>query len=190
MPEELSSPQAMLWWTRRRPYRPMNYFAIRAVFRRANQVGGTNWTLHDLRHSAAKRMVRDPDLTLADVQWVLGHAHITTTEIYTAPTPDEVIAHVLAHHERQRTDRAKRAQRLGITGMPRLTVPIAAVRRAWSRLRRRNVKVSSSPSTSPRQPSSIARCRRASRSSSSSSRRGIILGLIDSMWQRMQASLN
>ena len=26
---------------------------------------------------------RDPDLTLADVQWVLGHAHITTTEIYT-----------------------------------------------------------------------------------------------------------
>ena len=32
-------------------------------------------------------MVRDPDLTLADVQWVLGHAHITTTEIYTAPDP-------------------------------------------------------------------------------------------------------
>lgn len=57
---------------------------------------GANWTLHDLRHSAAKRMVRDPNLTLADVQWVLGHAHITTTEVYTAPTPDEVIAHVLA----------------------------------------------------------------------------------------------
>jgi len=49
---------------------------------------------------------RDPHLTLADVQWVLGHAHITTTEIYTAPTPDEVIAHVLAHHERQRTGQA------------------------------------------------------------------------------------
>ena len=26
---------------------------------------GANWTLHDLRHSAAKRMVRDPHLTLA-----------------------------------------------------------------------------------------------------------------------------
>ena len=36
-----------------------------------------------------------------------GHAHITTTEIYTAPTPDEVIAHVLAHHSRQRTQRAR-----------------------------------------------------------------------------------
>ncbi|WP_381198546.1 hypothetical protein [Streptomyces maoxianensis] len=39
--------------------------------------------------------------------WVLGHAHITTTEIYIAPTPDEVVAHVLAHHERQRTELAK-----------------------------------------------------------------------------------
>jgi len=31
-------------------------------------------------------MTADAHLTLADVQWVLGHAHITTTEIYTAPT--------------------------------------------------------------------------------------------------------
>ena len=53
-------------------------------------------------------MVRDPHLTLADVQWVLGHAHITTTEIYTAPTPDEVITHVLAHHERRRAGQANR----------------------------------------------------------------------------------
>ncbi len=37
------------------------------------------------------------------MQWVLGHAHLTTTQIYTAPTPGEVISHVLARHERQRT---------------------------------------------------------------------------------------
>ena len=30
-----------------------------------------------------------------------GHAHITTTEIYTAPTVDEVVPQVLAHHVRQ-----------------------------------------------------------------------------------------
>jgi site-specific recombinase XerD len=96
-----------LWWTLRRPFRPLTYDAMRMVFNKANAVLGANWTLHDLRHSAAKRMVRDPGLTLADVQWVLGHAHITTTEIYTVPTPDEVVAHVLAHHERQRTERAK-----------------------------------------------------------------------------------
>jgi integrase len=100
-------PKEAVWWTLRRPFRPLTYDATRMVFNKANTALGANWTLHDLRHSAAKRMVRDPDLTLADVQWVLGHAHITTTEIYTAPTPDEVIAHVLAHHERQRTERAK-----------------------------------------------------------------------------------
>jgi site-specific recombinase XerD len=99
-------PDEALWWTLRRPFRPLTYDATRMVFNKANAALGANWTLHDLRHSAAKRMVRDPDLTLADVQWVLGHAHITTTEIYTAPTPDDVIAHVLAHHERQRTQLA------------------------------------------------------------------------------------
>ena len=100
-------PGEALWWTLRRPFRPLSYDATRMVFNKANTALGANWTLHDLRHSAAKRMIRDPDLTLADVQWVLGHAHITTTQLYTAPTPDEVIAHVRAHHERQRTERAK-----------------------------------------------------------------------------------
>lgn len=99
-------PDEALWWTLRRPFRPLTYDATRMVFNKANAALGANWTLHDLRHSAAKRMVRDPGLTLADVQWVLGHAHITTTEIYTFPAPDEVIAHVLAHHERQRTQQA------------------------------------------------------------------------------------
>jgi site-specific recombinase XerD len=100
-------PEEPVWWTLRRPFRPLTYDAARMVFTRVNRLLGANWTLHDLRHSAARRMVRDPHLTLADVQWVLGHAHITTTEIYTAPSPDEVIAHVLAHHERQRTGQAR-----------------------------------------------------------------------------------
>jgi hypothetical protein len=46
-------------------------------------------------------MARDPQLTLTDVQWVLGHAHLTTTELYVTPTQDEVVAGVLAHHARQ-----------------------------------------------------------------------------------------
>jgi site-specific recombinase XerD len=100
-------PDEPVWWTQRRPFRPLEYDAARMVFTRVNRMLGSNWTLHDLRHSAAKRMVRDPDLTLADVQWVLGHAHLSTTEIYTAPSSDEVIARVLAHHERARTQQAK-----------------------------------------------------------------------------------
>jgi integrase len=100
-------PDEPVWWTLRRPFRPLGYDAARMVFTRANAMIGANWTLHDLRHSAAKRMVRDPHLTLADVQWVLGHAHLSTTEIYTAPAPDEVITRVRAHHERQRTRQAR-----------------------------------------------------------------------------------
>ncbi|MFL6110723.1 MAG: hypothetical protein ACJ786_05160, partial [Catenulispora sp.] len=56
-----------LWRTLRRPYRALTYPAARAVLMRANAGLGTNWTLHDLRHSAARRMTRDPDLLLTDV---------------------------------------------------------------------------------------------------------------------------
>jgi site-specific recombinase XerD len=90
-----------VWWTLRRPYRPLTYHAAHRMFERANAALGAQWTLHDLRHSAAARMVRDPHLTLVDVQWVLGHAHLTTTEVYLTPFKEEVVAGVLAHHARQ-----------------------------------------------------------------------------------------
>jgi len=100
-------PGESLWWTLRRPARPLTYDAARMVFTRANATLGANWTLHDLRHAALKRMARDPQMTLSDVQWVAGHAHITSTEIYLEPAQDEVVANVLAHHERQRKEQAK-----------------------------------------------------------------------------------
>jgi integrase len=78
----------------------LTYPAARAMFTRANQVLGANWSLHDLRHTAAHRMARDPQLPLTDVQWVLGHAHLSTTQLYLTPIPSEVIAGVLAHHRR------------------------------------------------------------------------------------------
>ena len=40
-------------------------------------------------------------LPLADVQWVLGHAHLSTTQLYLTPMPGDVIAGVLAHHRRR-----------------------------------------------------------------------------------------
>jgi integrase len=89
------------WWTLRRPHRPLTYHAAHRMFERVNAALGADWTLHDLRHSAAARMARDPQLSLADVQWVLGHAHLTTTELYLTPGRDEVIEGVLAHHARQ-----------------------------------------------------------------------------------------
>jgi site-specific recombinase XerD len=90
-----------VWWTRTQQPRPLTYHAARAVLQRANTVLGTNWTLHDLRHSAAMRMVHDRQLSLTDVQWVLGHAHLTTTQLYLTPTQDEVVQAVRAHHARR-----------------------------------------------------------------------------------------
>ncbi len=90
-----------LWWTVRRPFRPLSYHAAHRMFERANASLGANWTLHDLRHTAAYRMARDPAMPLTDVQWVLGHAQLSTTQIYLNPVPEEVIASVLAHHARR-----------------------------------------------------------------------------------------
>jgi integrase len=91
-----------LWWTLRRPFRALTYDAARAMFGRANAALGANWTLHDLRHSAAYRMARDPAMPLADLQWVMGHAHLSTTQRYLNPVTEDVIAGVLAFHARQR----------------------------------------------------------------------------------------
>jgi site-specific recombinase XerC len=90
-----------LWWTLRRPRRPLTYHAARAMFARAGEALGANWTPHDLRHTAAYRMARDPLLPLTDVQWVLGHAQLSTTQIYLTPMPADVITAVLSHHRRE-----------------------------------------------------------------------------------------
>ena len=87
-----------LWLTRRRPIRALTYSATRRMLQRANESLGTEWTLHDLRHTAAQRMIDDPGLSLSDVQWVLGHAHLTTTQLYLRPRAEEVVARVLEHH--------------------------------------------------------------------------------------------
>jgi integrase len=94
-------PDQPLWLTLRRPFRQLSYHAAYRMFHRVNATLGANWSLHDLRHSAAYRMARDPAMPLVDVQWVLGHAQLTTTQLYTAPLEDDVIAGVLAHHARQ-----------------------------------------------------------------------------------------
>lgn len=95
--------QKALWLTRRAPVRPLTYSATRRVMQRANATLGTGWTLHALRHTAAQRMVDDPGLSLVDVQWVLGHENLTTTQVYLRPRQEEVVAKVLAHH-RNRTE--------------------------------------------------------------------------------------
>ena len=96
-----------LWWTLRRPVRPLTYHAVHRMFERANRKAGTGATLHSLRHTAAYRMAEDPALPLTDVQFVLGHAQLTTTQI---SRKEEVIRRVLAHHAEQVRQAAGRAR--------------------------------------------------------------------------------
>ncbi|WIN00038.1 site-specific integrase [Actinoplanes oblitus] len=94
-----------LWWTLRRQHdgeRPrrveLTYDALRAVLRRANGLLGANWSMHDCRHTCALRMARDKNLSLRDVQLLLGHAHLTTTQIYLEDDDAEVVKRVQEHH--------------------------------------------------------------------------------------------
>ena len=72
--------------------------ALRAVLRRANARLGTNWTMHDLRHTCALRMAADENVSLRDVQTILGHAHMeTTAEIYLVEDERHTVEKVAAH---------------------------------------------------------------------------------------------
>jgi len=99
-----------LWWTLRPPVRPLTYHAVHRMFERACQKAGSAATLHALRHTAAYRMAEDPALPLTDVQTVLGHAHLTTTQIYLTPRAEDVIRRVLAHHGEQVRQARQRTQ--------------------------------------------------------------------------------
>jgi integrase/recombinase XerD len=95
----------LVWQTLRRRDRggglrrqPLGYEALRAVLRRANALLGSNWSMHDLRHTAALRMARDEALSLRDVQVILGHAHLSTTaDVYLVEEEGEVIRRVAGH---------------------------------------------------------------------------------------------
>lgn len=109
------APDDAVWWTlRRRRYaadptagprrRVLTYEALRAVFRRLNALLGSNYSMHDLRHTAAIRMMRDDQMSLRDVQTILGHARASTTaDIYLVADEDEVLQRVHQHlRDRQR----------------------------------------------------------------------------------------
>lgn len=98
----LSAHEAV-WLTLRKPLRALDYPACRNVFIRAQRKLGTDYTLHQLRHTAAYRMMADPNVSITDVQWVLGHSSLTTTQIYTVARPEDVFA-VMAEHHRKRSE--------------------------------------------------------------------------------------
>ncbi|MFJ3881562.1 tyrosine-type recombinase/integrase [Streptomyces sp. NPDC090077] len=91
---------APVFWTLRRRLRPLEYDAARAVLLRAQEALGTDWSLHDLRHTALMRMSQD--LNLVEVRDIAGHGSLRSTEPYLQPRQEEVLAHVREHFERLR----------------------------------------------------------------------------------------
>lgn len=105
--EEHGLPEATqpVWRARHGSPRPLTYSAMRAVLSRANAKLGTNWTLHDLRHSAAARMAGDPELSIVEIQAVLRHRHLSTTERYTRVRVGELIDKIQQHYAKPKIER-------------------------------------------------------------------------------------
>jgi len=83
--------------TLRRPFRPLNYSALRGVLARLNTQTGGNVVAHDFRHTCALRLAGDSAVPLVDVQAHLRHQHLSSTQTYLVARPDDVIARVQAH---------------------------------------------------------------------------------------------
>ncbi|CCH32910.1 site-specific integrase [Actinosynnema sp. NPDC047251] len=94
-----------VWRTRRGENRPLGYSAMRRVLQRANARLGTNWTLHDMRHTAVSRMANSGKLTLPEVQAILRHANIQTTGRYLAVGVEELFDKLTEHYARPRPER-------------------------------------------------------------------------------------
>jgi integrase len=96
----LPQPGAPVWRTGRGQPRPLTYWAMRRIIQCANAALGTNWPLHDIRHTTCARMSSDPGLTLPEIQTVMRHAQLSTTQRYMTPRLDELIGKLQAHYQR------------------------------------------------------------------------------------------
>ncbi|MEV8636055.1 site-specific integrase [Streptosporangium sp. NPDC051023] len=98
------TPGDSIWRVRRGDDRPLSYWALRRIMQRANHLLGTNWTWHDLRHTAAIRMANSGQLTLPEVQAILRHANIQTTSRYLTVGIEELFDKLTEHYARPRPE--------------------------------------------------------------------------------------
>ncbi|MDT3395313.1 tyrosine-type recombinase/integrase [Streptomyces sp. B1866] len=91
--------------TRRGPDRPLTYWAMRRTVQRANDKLGTNWSLHDMRHTAAERMANDPNLTLSQVRVIMRHTDLATTGRYLRTRVEDLFDALQEHYNRPRVER-------------------------------------------------------------------------------------
>ncbi|MET7874042.1 tyrosine-type recombinase/integrase [Streptomyces cyaneofuscatus] len=104
--DEVGTPLARepVWRTRCGVDRPLSYWAMRRIMQRANGLLGTNWTLHDLRHTAAFRMANGGKLTPVEVQTIMRHANIQTTSRYLVARIEEMADKLAEHYNAPRPE--------------------------------------------------------------------------------------
>jgi integrase len=86
-----------IWRTLRGTSGPLSYSAARRVLQRANELLGTDWTLHDLRHTTIERMTSDPRLTLPEVMAVSRHRRVASMAPYLRPRVEEIFDKLQQH---------------------------------------------------------------------------------------------
>jgi len=65
-----------------------------SIVKRVGRAAGVALYPHQLRHSFAVRLLRAHKADLPTVQALLGHSDLTTTQVYTTPTPADLAAAV------------------------------------------------------------------------------------------------
>ena len=61
---------------------PLTYYGFSSVIRRIKEGSGVDFHAHELRHTYATLMIKQ-GVNLIDLKHLMGHASVTTTEIYT-----------------------------------------------------------------------------------------------------------
>lgn len=90
-----------VWITENKNSQPLTYTALRAIMRRANEKLGTNWVMHDLRHTFATNLANDGNIPLEIVRAQLRHAQITTTQKYISARPEVISSQLMDFFERR-----------------------------------------------------------------------------------------
>lgn len=93
-------PDEPVWMTVQGLPRPLTYWALRQVLERVNRVVGTNVTMHDLRHTFCMRLAADESMSMTDMQHLMRHVSISSTQTYLRPRMDDLVAKLQEHWNR------------------------------------------------------------------------------------------
>lgn len=93
-------PEEPVWMTVQGRVRPLTYWALRQVLERANSRLGANVTMHDLRHTFCMRLAQDEAMTMVELQELMRHVSLSSTNVYLRPRMEDLVAKLDEHWRR------------------------------------------------------------------------------------------